>query len=340
MPFSTKPRKILSQLINLTILGLILLSGPKQGSAEVHSLKRLQHDVTFSPWVSYSFLMGKAHEYIYQPSGANVPLAPGTPVGHKNSELTYEIEDMSMVGTGLAIDFFQWAVLNGNGWFQIVNGSGVIDDYDWAVPSIPQWTHWSHHEDTEVTKAKIMDIYVAFTPPFFHAGPVSFGLVSGYKEDTFKWKGRGGNFIYSDIFFRDTFGKIQENVLVSTYEQTFKLPYYGVCAMTDFKAFHLKTRIISSPWVRGCVVDHHHLRDLVMSGDFNDGNMIAVDISGTYQIKSFLALEAAFTYLKYDTPKGDMKVVEDGIPFIYKFENSLRTGLETFMFSLILSFTF
>lgn len=269
-------------------------------------------------------LTGEANEYVYDG-------------GHTLSQLIWKIDDIYMLGAGVSVKPLHWIAINADGWFNISDGGGTMDDYDWMVQGM-DWTHWSHHENTDVTKGIMVDINVELTP--FKAGPVRFSGFLGYKRDNWEWEARGGSYIYSYYGFRDTSGTWPDDELGITYEQIFNVPYIGIGVNGDFGAFDLKARLIGSPFVSGETIDHHHMRDLVVYDDFSGGDMIAFDIAGAYSFTEHLAMQMALNYTKYDTMKGDAEYHYNDIGVVVTYPDAAGTDLETTMFSLSFLYTF
>lgn len=106
---------------------------------------------------------------------------------HKASELTWEIDNLYMIGV-----------------------NGVLEVNDWKVPG-DEWTDWSHHEDTDVTDGSIIDLNANFA--FFRTqNAVLTGMV-GYKRDNFGWESRGGDYVYSSGGFRNSQGSFADGEL-------------------------------------------------------------------------------------------------------------------------------
>lgn len=299
-------------------------------SAEVQ-VKKAGVDITARLQAGY--LTGEANGYVYWPQAG----------GHKASQLIWKIDDIYMIGAGVSIKPLRrlkpllrlGLAINADVWFNISNGSGTMDDYDWKEPGW-DWTDWSHHENTDVTRGIMVDINVELTP--FKAGPVRFSGFLGYKRDNWEWEARGGSYIYSEDGFRNTSGTWPDDELGITYEQIFYVPYIGIGVNGNFGAFDLKARLIGSPLFYGEAVDHHHKRDLVVYDDFIGKSMIAFDIAGACTFTNHLALQMALNYTKYDTMKGDAEWHEKGV--VTTYHDAAGADLETTMFSLSFLYTF
>ncbi len=286
----------------------------------------------FSVHLHTGRLTGEAHEYLYLPHEG----------GRKVSELIWKIDNTFMHGAGFSFKPVSWLAINADGWFNIFKGNGTMDDYDWRVPGW-DWTDWSHHDKTNVTKGNILDINVEITP--FAAGPISFSGLFGFKRDNWQWKAYGGSYIYSDwdnpeIYFRDSNFSLSDNVLSITYEQTFNMPYIGISVNGDFGDFDFKARLISSALVNGETVDHHHLRNFTTYTTFSGQSFIAFTITGAYNFTEQLTLQMALNNTKYDTIKTDL-VWHDHYEGTVEFlKNYAGLDLETTMFNCSFVFRF
>jgi len=322
--------KSISRVAAVLATGLFLLiSAYEAGAQEVVPEKSAEVQVgragvNITARLQEGHLTGEANEYVYDGS-------------HTLSQLIWKIDDIHMIGAGISVKPLHWLAINGDAWFNIIDGNGTMDDYDWMVRG-GDWTHWSHHENTDVTKGIIVDINVELTP--FKTGPVKFSGLLGYRRDNWEWEARGGSYIYSVNSFRDTQGTWPDDQLGITYEQIFNVPYIGISVNGDFGVFDLKARLIGSPFVHGETIDHHHLRDLVVYDDFSGGDMVAFDIAGTYSFTNHLALQMAFNYTKYDTMRGDAEYHYNDIGVVVTYPDAAGTDLETTMLSLSFLYTF
>jgi plasminogen activator len=249
--------------------------------------------VRFTLGVGAGYLSGESKELVYWPEYNN----------HKASELTWEIDNLYMIGITGDLQVANWLTFSFDGWFKATDGDGTMDDYDWQVPGY-EWTDWSHHEDTDVTDGSIIDVSANFS--FFQNYNVVLTGIVGYKRDNFGWEARGGDYTYSSGGFRNYSGSFADGALGISYEQTMDTFYGGLGFSADFtNRFRLAGRVIYSPFVQGEATDYHHMRNLVTYDDFEDGDLIAFDITGTFGLTEKLGLEIGFSYQSYDTMQGD-----------------------------------
>jgi len=248
--------------------------------------------VKFSVSLGAGYLTGESKEMVYWPHVGN----------HKASELTWKIDSLFMVGIGAKLEVRDWFTANFDGWFKATNGDGTMDDYDWMVPG-GDWTDWSHHENTDVTDGSILDVNAEFA--FYRTPSVKFNGIGGFKRDNFGWEARGGDYVYSVAGYRDTAGSFPNGLQGISYEQTMTSFYFGLGIAVKSEKFHFNSRVIYSPLVTAEATDNHHLRNLVTYEDFDDGDLIAFDIAGSYLFTEDLSLEVAYSYQSYDTMQGD-----------------------------------
>ncbi|MEE4135700.1 MAG: omptin family outer membrane protease, partial [Desulforhopalus sp.] len=237
-------------------------------SAEASSAKPASL-VQFTLSAGAGYLSGESTELVYWPWENN----------HKASELTWKTDALFMVGLGGILQIGNRFAVNFDGWFKATDGEGSMDDYDWQVPGL-DWTDWSRHEETDVTNGSIIDLNANYS--FFRSQNVVFKVIAGLKRDEFGWEARGGDFVYSIGGFRNFGGSFADGLPVISYEQTMTSLYAGLGLCLAYEKFQVDARVIYSPLVDGETVDNHYLRNLVVTNNFEDGEMLAFDIAGTY----------------------------------------------------------
>lgn len=213
--------------------------------------------------------------------------------GHKASELIWDIDSVYMLGIGGSIHPLPWLNINADLWFNLGDGDGHMEDYDWMVPRW-DWTHQSISPDTDVTTAIMFDINAEMA--VFSNGQVSLNGLVGYRRDYFEWQDRGGTYLYSINTFRDTAGSFPSDELGITYDQTFDVPYLSLSVTGDFDHIHLAAKVTGSIFVSGEAVDHHHLHDLVTYDNFSNEDMWAIDLAFGYDITDALEIKATYHF--------------------------------------------
>lgn len=283
--------------------------------------------VKFSLSGGAGYLTGEANEIVFVPELNN----------HKISELTWQIDNLFMVGVGAHLKLQNWLTVNFDGWFKATDGDGTMDDFDFRIIGA-DWTDWSTHNDTDVTDGSIIDLNAEFS--VFRTEGFALKLIGGYKRDDFGWEAYGGDFVFSVNGFRDTAGSFPDGLQVVGYEQTYESPYVGVGIGANFSKFELASRLIYSAWVQGEAIDNHYLRNLVTTDEIEDGDMVAFDISGNYLINNHLSVMIAYTYQNYDTTQGDSlwEFRDEGVSIF--FEDGAGMDLYYSLFTVSLKYTF
>jgi plasminogen activator len=258
----------------------------------------------FSAYTHSGYMKGEANEYVINGD-------------HKLSQLIWEIESLCLAGGGIEWTHGSSLSFTADLWLKTFDGDALMDDYDWLIEDY-DWTHWSHHENTTVTKANIFDIYMTYTPLRFRNSRYKLNTLAGYRRTNFEWEARGGSYIYSDVFFRDTEGTFPDNELGITYEQIFNTPYVGLEAILPFGRFLFETKITGSIAVFGKAIDHHHLRDLVTTANFYWGNMILTEVSAGINFPGGSSLKGSFSWNRYGGLRGDSKYNQSGSITVYE----------------------
>lgn len=286
--------------------------------------------ITATGRIQTGYLTGTANEIVYDGSNSDGLL----------SKLIWEIDEQFMFGFGASIQQ-EWVVLHADAWLKATEGDGTMDDYDWLAAS-DDWSDWSHHDDTELTKASIYDINAEFLIPQISGDKFAFSGFLGYKRENFKWVSRGGSYIYTSnpgVTWRDDIGNFTPGELAISYEQTYYTPYFGIGARGSLGKFEFSGRFIASFWAKVEALDTHHMRGLKTTADMNDGEMIAYDIAAAYNFNDAFALVTTFSYTKYETMRANSFYDYDvGTDFTYV--NGEGADLEMSMLSIALVYKF
>ena len=145
--------------------------------------------------IEQEMLVVKAHMGVGYLNGDSSELVYGEN-GRKLSELNWELDDVPMLNVGGSISPRSWLTISADFWTRLNRGSGTMDDYDFLAINYDGYTHWSHHDNTDLTQGFMFDLNAAFT--FYTFEETSFSALVGYKYDTWEWEARGGNYFYSD----------------------------------------------------------------------------------------------------------------------------------------------
>lgn len=254
--------------------------------------------------VGIGYLSGKTTETVYIPE-----------LNHRLSKLEWDLRDVVMANFGGSVTFNEWLTFNGNFSTALNEGNGSMDDYDWFITNY-EWTHWSHHSDTDLTKGYMLDLNAEFT--FYKHYETNFNALVGYKRDYWKWEARGGSYVYSSYNLHDTKGNFQDGELGITYSQWYDVPYVGLGFDSRVSDFEFLAKFIYSPIVFAGDEDIHHMRDLKFEEDFDPTTMWAIDIGGSYFITDNFSAQFTYHYQKYNEAKGTTTITD------------LKTGAKTF----------
>ncbi|PIE64332.1 MAG: hypothetical protein CSA26_08795 [Desulfobacterales bacterium] len=249
--------------------------------------------VTISGRIDIGILNGESHEYVYQR-------------GNRISKLNWDLSNNAMLNIGLSARFNQWINVNSDVWFALSESSSM-DDYDWQIPEY-DWTHWSHHDDTQLSSAVLFDINAEisiYQPPQF----TLFGIV-GFRRDTWAWDAYGGTYVYSINGFRDTRGTFGNDLNIISYEQEFNVPYAGIGLTAGFDNLSFTARIIGSPFVDARAEDNHYLRNLRFEDDYSSETMIGFDLLCRYRFNAHLSFTTTFKYQDYKEMKGETTTID------------------------------
>jgi len=271
---------------------------------------------------------------------ANENINLGTFSENHMSKLIWEIEPQYMAGLGFSIQK-QWVVIHGDAWLPLTDGDSTMDDYDWIMEG-QSWSDWSHHDDTSVTKAQIVDINAELLIPRLSSNHFTASVFLGFKYESFKWEARGGSYIYSMESYHDTTGEFTPGLLSVSYGQTYRTPYLGFGLRGNYKNLDISGRFIGSTFAEGDSDDLHHLRNINISTDITGGNMYSFEIAANYKFLQHYSLELAYNYTSYDSMKGNVtysEVVDSEISSI-EYVDAGSMDLETSMISLFFIYSF
>ena len=260
----------------------------------------------FEARIGVGYLTGEANEWVYNPQ-QNRP----------ESKLTWTLDPVLMVGGGITFRPVSWLTLNADVW-TIVSDSSVMDDWDWIYESSepsPEWTDWSHHEETSVEDGLIIDLNASI--PVYKTPNYTVQGIIGYLHDHWSWDAtKGGTYIYSTDAsngkFRDDIGVFPLNGKGITYEQTFDTPYLGIGLGARFNPITINAKVIGSIFVSAEDYDHHSDKGVKYYGDYSGENMIGLTGEVVYDLTESLSLGAVVNYVHYSTMTGDTVVNDYG----------------------------
>jgi plasminogen activator len=251
-----------------------------------------QNVVVVSGRMSFGYLNGMSNENVYVPE-----------IGHKLSELNWDIDNVYMMGLGASISPLSWLKFNADVWFKLNDGDGNMRDYDWFYIG-EQYTLYSRSDNLDLTRGLKVDINSELT--FYRYEKSRFYGILGFKWDSWKWQATGGVYNYYGVqgAFADVPG--------ITYEQNFYAPYFGLGMSSTLSQTPItfSGRVFISPYVWGDDKDQHHMRNLVFEEDFDSGTMGGVEVKGAYSFTDHFSLALGYEYQKYNEMKAGTKVTD------------------------------
>lgn len=293
---------------------------------EVVRYEKGDGSIKLSVGLGAGYMTGESRELVYWPEYGN----------HKASELIWKIDNVYMTNVNATLDIHDTFYIHLDGWFNIGDGDGTMDDYDWLTIG-SDWTDWSHHDDTDVTTATIFDISGGWNA--INKEKFTLSTLIGYKRDEFAWESYGGSYIYSTNGFRDDRGNFAAGQPGIGYEQTFTTLYFGIGLRFDLtEMVSVGGRVIYSPIVNAEAVDNHYQRNLVTYDDFSDGDLFGLDLSVLFNISEKVDLNVGYSYLNYDEMQGDSDWHYGST--VYSYSNGAGADHNSSLFTIKVQYTF
>ncbi len=258
--------------------------------------------VSASFQLSLGWLNGRAHETVYD--------YPGGGGRNKCSELTWDLENVALLGGEAAVRILDRLRLNAGFWGALNRGHGRMDDYDWLLDEQGSpWTDWSL-SDVDVTRAYIFDLNAAVE--FLRVAPLGLRVMLGYKENRWAWEDRAIRYVYSSNpskpgGFRDQAGEL-DGVNAINYEQTLRIPYAGLGAALNIRRLDFDVYCNYSPLVQAKDQDYHVLRDVWFEETFRNGNYFGAGARASYTFPRRVFLSLRFDYQLIPEIIGDTEI--------------------------------
>lgn len=242
---------------------------------------------------SLSNFNSKSEQYIYNLGD-----------GRKISQLTWNADNVKLFGLGLKYKTDEVAFY-ANYKTNIKDGDALMDDYDWLEDSTPDtWTHWSHHENTQVKDIKILDLGI--TRSHYLNSSTKLNTSIGYKWEKQLFKAYDGSYVYSSSSgFRDLEGNISG--LGITYNQEYKGLYLGVELEKNYKNINFLFNTKYTPLMNVEFTDTHHLRVPAFTDytSFDKTSMFSLGAKADYFITKNQILSLSYDYTKYTKIRGN-----------------------------------
>jgi outer membrane protease len=294
----------------------------------------------FSAELYGGYLKGQSREFVYDAA-----------TGHRISELIWSIDNAYVVGLSLALRPIERLKISVGGWIPVSSGN-TMDDYDWLVTGFDDWSDWSHHTDTKLHQAYMIDTRAAFTLASLKRKPdasnpwqirhASLDLIGGYRWFKLDWTAYGGSYVYSSGGgVRNVTGQFPDGQPVISYEQWWEAPFAGLGGRLSIDRWTLSTEVIGSLWGKGRDRDNHHLRTLLFEESFSNVGMLAVNVGINYDLTKHLAVFARFDYEKFFEGKGPTTATDYSTGAVTTFGgDAAGADFYTMLFSLGLKLRF
>ncbi len=240
-------------------------------------------------------LSGTSHELVYDARN-----------GRTMSELIWTMDDVVVIGGKISLKPSHWWSVDMSGYINATNDS-TMDDYDWFNPSSADWTDWSHHPDTSLERALMIDVSTKLA--LWRTDYFDLQGIAGYRWDTFDWTAYGGSYVYSSAHgFRDETGTFTPGSPGISYKQEYSTPYVGLGGQVRLGDLTVDGSVAASWWASMSDLDNHWVRYLEFQESFEDGTMLKYDIQARYQLTDSLALKGGWQHLDYDLMKGPTRM--------------------------------
>jgi outer membrane protease len=289
--------------ISISLLALVFGSVASAQSVDRQATANSAVSERFSAELYSGYLRGLSREFVYD-----------TATGKKVSELLWAIDDAYVAGLSLALRPSERLKISVGGWMPF-SSSNTMDDYDWVVAGFDDWSHWSHHPDTKLHQAFMIDTRVAFTLASFKRQPdagkpwqiknASLDLIGGYRWFKLDWTAYGGSYIYSSgDGIRNKRVQFSDGLPVISYEQWWEAPFVGLGGRLSLDRWTLSAEMIGSLWGKGRDRDNHHLRTLLFEESFSNVGMVAVNVGIDCDLTQRLSVFTRFDYQKFFEGRG------------------------------------
>ncbi|MCS5421813.1 MULTISPECIES: omptin family outer membrane protease [Psychrilyobacter] len=291
-------------------------------SSTLVSVETEKTKVPISFTLSTGVLNGESHEYAYYQTG------------EKLSELTWNLDNVIMVGGQISADITKRINLNAGTWVKATAPSTTMSDYDWTdINDLDQRTHWSETE-TELEKGIMADINI--NGVVLTSDMCSVSAIAGFHYDNWKWNSMDGVFSYPNGSGRlsDVIPGMGSNDSSSIYEQKFYAPYLGFGFNSNSSKWLFNSRIIATPFARAESIDKHVLRNYMYEDTFKDVLYISAGASYAYLFTDSFSVSVSIDYQTYDSTKGDEKITNLSTGETFEFSDIAGISHESYMVSL------
>ena len=243
------------------------------------------------------YLKGQSREIVYD-----------NETGRKKSELLWVIDDAYVVGGAISFRPVDWLTLRLSGWTPL-KSKNTMNDYDWELTGHGDWSDLSHHPDTRINHAGMIDAGAkaqiasfGVTKLFDHA---ALNLLAGFRWFNISWTSYGGSGVYSaGGGYRNDNRLFPEGEAGLAYEQWLNMPYIGIGGSMSRGRWTAGAELTGSLWGWGSSKDNHYDRALLFEDQFSKISMVGGDIYLSYALAKNFDLIGRFVYTKYLEAQG------------------------------------
>lgn len=146
-----------------------------------------------------------------------------------------------------------------------ISGDSYMEDYDWiapfvvGTPGMDNWTDRSVHPNTNLDWYFNGSLHAAYKFEL-EQGP-DIQVHGGFEYTDVQWTANGGDYIYSDVGFRDDIGSFGPGRGI-TYRQQFPALMTGANAIFEHGSWTFDIGAKAGLTLGAKATDHHWLRDL------------------------------------------------------------------------------
>jgi len=286
-----------------------------------------EYVITLTGKTGIGYLDGNSPSMIYDSEGEQLL-----------SELEWDLDGNSVANVGGSLSFNDWLAFNADVHFKSNKRNGATDEFDWFVTNY-DWTHWSHHDDNNLTKAYMIDLNAALI--FQRRLESDFFALIGYKRDEWEWQGQGGSNVSSSFSGYNVAGAFSGDELGRTYNQWYDVPYLGLGFTSKSSKWGFMGKLIYSPMVFVGAEDNSQKRHLVVEDDFETTSMWAVDVGGSYFFSEKCSLWLTYHYQRYEEARGNSTITNTLTGQVDQLEGDVAgTNNEASVVSLLFSIDF
>jgi len=266
------------------------------------------------------YLGGESNEYVY------------TQTGETLSQLNWKINGVPVIKGEINVDFLPWLTANFNGWSTTDTGKAKMDDYDWMNPAQSKWTHWSHHDDTDLNNANNLDLNLRGW--FLQNQQYKVGLTGGYQTEMFDFSAKGGCYQYANGLFSGCF---PSGLTMIGYQQNFEATYLGLTGKYLMNNLELNATVKFSSWVHSSDIDEHYARNLTFTEEGIQSNFSSITVAAGYYLTYYTQFFVEGAYNQFTSGNADT-VINDNNGSYFFIKNGAGLGNTNYVLALGLKY--